>query len=81
MDQTRSITVDGISYDLAQFSDAVKQAVAVYNKFQADLQAAQLEVIKSQSAMQTIGTQIADAVKKELADKAAAATTAEPTAE
>lgn len=81
MDQTRSITVDGISYDLAQFSDAVKQAVAVYNKFQADLQAAQLEVIKSQSAMQTIGAQIADAVKKELADKAAAATTAEPTAE
>lgn len=81
MDQTRSITVDGISYDLAQFSDAVKQAVAVYNKFQADLQEAQLEVIKSQSAMQTIGTQIADAVKKELAEKAAAATTADPTAE
>jgi hypothetical protein len=73
MDQARSITVDGISYDAAQFTDAVQQAVSIYNTFQADLQKAQLEVLKTQAAMQTIGAQIGEAVKKELAEKSAAA--------
>lgn len=68
-----SITLDGISYDVNQFSQGVQQAVGIYNQFQADLQKAQLEVIKSQAALQSVGGQIAEAVKKELAEKAAAA--------
>lgn len=74
-EQSRTITLDGTSYDVAQFSDGVQQAVVIYNAFQADLQKAQLEVVKNQSAMQSIGTQIAAAVRKELEDKAAAAAT------
>lgn len=73
MEQTRSITIDGIAYDLAQFSVGVQQAVGIYNKFQTDLNEAQLEVIKNQSAIQTISAQISEAVKKELAAKAAEA--------
>jgi len=73
MEQARSITVDGISYDVAQFSQAVQQAVGIYNSFQADLQKSQLEVIKTQEALKSVGAQIGEAVKKELADKAAAA--------
>lgn len=69
MDQSRTITLDGVTYSVDQFSDAVKQAIGVYNAFAADLQKEQLKVLKTQSAMQALGSQIAAAVKKELADK------------
>jgi hypothetical protein len=71
MEQARSITVDGISYDVAQFSQEVQQAVVIYNAIQADLQKHQLEVIKCQAALQTVGAQIGNAVKAELEKKAA----------
>ena len=67
---TRTITLDGISYDVAQFSSGVQQAVGIYNAWSADLQKAQVEVLKTQSAMQGLAAQIAEAVKKELAEKA-----------
>lgn len=69
----KTITLDGISYDVAQFSQGVQQAIGIYNVFNADLQKAQLDVMKNQAALQTIGAQITEAVKKELADKKAAA--------
>jgi hypothetical protein len=72
MDQARSITVDGISYALDQFTESVQQAVTIYNSFQADLQKAQLDVMKNQAALQSVGAQIGEAVKKELAEKAEA---------
>lgn len=72
-EQARTITLDGISYDVAQFSQGVQSAVTVYNTFQADLQREQLAAMKTQGALQTIGAQIAEAVKKELAEKVAAA--------
>ena len=80
MDQARSITVDGISYDVAQFSPEVQQAVGIYNTFSADLQKAQLDVIKCQAALQNVGSQISAAVKAELEKKAADATPAAPAA-
>ena len=73
MEPTRTITLDGISYDVAQFSQGVQSAIAVYNQFQADLQREQLAVMKTQGALQSIGGQIGEAVKKELAEKQAAA--------
>lgn len=82
--QVPTITLDGVSYTLDQFSPAIVQAVSVYNQFGADLQKEQLAVIKSQAAMQSVGAQIAEAVKKELAEKAAtqeAAADAVPAAE
>jgi hypothetical protein len=74
MDQNRTITLDGISYDVGQFSQGVQSAVNVYNAFQGDLQREQMSVMKTQGALQTIGAQIAEAVKKELAEKQAALT-------
>lgn len=73
MDQARSITIDGISYDVAQFSEQLQQAVAIYNAVNADLQKTQLEVIKCQAALQTIGSQITAGVKAELEAKQASA--------
>jgi hypothetical protein len=72
MEQARNINVDGISYDVAQFSPGIQQAVGLYNAFSVDLQKAQMEVVKNQAAMNNIGNQIGEAVKKELADKQAA---------
>jgi len=71
-EQARTINLDGESYDLDQFTPGVQQAVAIYNKFTAQLQDQQLEVMKTQAALQQVGQQITDAVKKELADKAEA---------
>jgi hypothetical protein len=68
----KTITLDGTSYEVAQFSDGVQQAVNIYNTFAADLQKSQLEVVKCQAAMQSVGNQISAAVRKELDDKAAA---------
>ena len=72
----RTITLDGVQYAVEQFSPGVQQAVDIYNSFAADLQKAQLEVLKTQSAMQSVGQQISAAVQKELAEKKAAAETA-----
>ena len=70
-EQARTINLDGESYDLDQFSPGVQQAVAIYNKFTVQLQDQQLEVMKTQAALQQVGQQITEAVKKELEDKAA----------
>ena len=71
--ESNTLTLDGISYDVAQFSAGVQQAVGIYNSFAADLQKAQLEALKNQSAMTTVGNQISAAVKKELEEKRVAA--------
>lgn len=71
MEQPRTINLDGVSYDVDQFSPGVQQAVFIYNKFSAQLQDQQLEVMKTQAAMQQVGQQITEAVQKELAEKAA----------
>jgi len=67
--QPKTINLDGVSHDLAQFSEGVQQAVFIYNKFSADLQDQQLEVMKTQAALQQVGQQITEAVKAELAAK------------
>lgn len=72
-EQARTITLDGISYDVGQFSEGVQQAVAIYHTFSSQLQAEQLAVLKTQSAMQGLGSQISTAVRKELEEKKAAA--------
>lgn len=72
-EQIKTITLDGIAYDVAQFSQGVQSAVGIYNTFQADLGREQLAVMKTQGALQTVGMQIAETVKKELAEKKAAA--------
>ncbi len=75
-DQARTITLDGVQYAVEQFSQGVQQAVDIYNTFAADLQKAQIEVLKTQAAMQSVSAQISQAVQKELAEKKAAAESA-----
>lgn len=66
MEQPKTINLDGVSYDVDQFSQGIQQAVMIYNKFSGQLQDQQLEVMKTQAALQQVGNQITEAVKKEL---------------
>lgn len=69
MDQKNTITLDGKTYEVAEFSPGIQHAVAIYNSINADLQKAQIDVIRNQAALQTIAAQLTEAVKKELADR------------
>lgn len=71
MEQPKTITLDGIQYDVDTFSQGVQQAVAIYNRFSLQLQDQQLEVMKTQAAIQQVGQQITEAVQKELEAKKA----------
>lgn len=62
----QTLTIDGVNHEVTNFSPAIQQAVGIYNTFQADLQKAQMEVVKVQAALQSIGNQISEAVKAEL---------------
>lgn len=75
---SNSITVDGIAYDVEQFSEGVQQAVSIYSRFQAQLGDEQLAVIKTQAALQTLNAQLTEAVKSELAAKTEEQKPAEP---
>jgi hypothetical protein len=70
--EPRTLTLDGVTYDVTEFSQQIQAAVSVYNTFQADLQREQLAVVKTQSALQSIGAQLTTAVKAELEAKKAA---------
>ena len=71
MTEPRTITLDGVTHDVAVFSEGVQQAVGIYNTFASQLQVEQLAVLKTRSAMEGLSNQIAQAVRKELEEKAA----------
>lgn len=73
MEQARTLTIDGTSYDIGQFSQGVQQAVMIHNKFSAQLQDQQLEVLKTNAALREVAAQIGEAVKAELEQKRAEA--------
>ena len=77
MEQPKTINIDGQTYEVEQFSAGVQQAVFIYNTFNADLQRQQLEVMKTQAALQQVGQQITETVKQELIEQSAKNTTPE----
>ena len=79
--QPKKNIIDETSYDLDQFSAQIQQAVGTYNRLLADLQTEQLAVMKTNAAMQVLGAQITEAVKKELEEKASAEAVPAPAAE
>ena len=72
MEQPKTINIDGQTYEVEQFSAGVQQAVFIYNTFTADLQRQQLEVMKTQAALQQVGQQITETVKQELIEQSKA---------
>lgn len=71
--QTKTISLDGVQYDLDRFSHAVQHIVMIHNKFTLDLQEAQLEVMKNQAAIKHVSDQLTEQIKKELMEEPQAA--------
>lgn len=72
MDQEKTVSIGDVQYKVAQFSPGIQQAVEIYNGIQIDLQKSQIEVVKNQAALQSIGNQITEGIKHELAQLEAA---------
>lgn len=64
----RTITLDGNSYEVAMFSHAVQQLVAIYSRFTLEMNDHQLEIMKTQAALEKVNNQLLEQVKKELID-------------
>lgn len=78
--QSTLLTVDGVSYEMAAFSDEIKNAMAVFETFAKDLQQEELKALKTRSAMDHIRMQIVTQVKKEVEDKGLVPVSEEATA-
>ena len=63
MEQPKLITVDGKAYEINKLSQEIQQAVGIYNLVSADLQKAQLEVVKCQAALSNIADSIANSIR------------------
>jgi hypothetical protein len=74
MENAQTITLDGVTYEVTKFSQQVQQAIGIYNTFNSQLQGEQLAVLKTQAALQSIASQLTEAIKKELAAEAGADT-------
>lgn len=58
-----TVTVDGEVHDLYTLPEGIQNAIGLYNTFKGQLETANVEVMKLQFAMQTLASQISDAVR------------------
>ena len=67
--KAQTITFDDKVYDVSRFSAGVQNAIGLYNQFSAELAKEQVAVVKTQAALQTLQSQLAAAVRKELIEQ------------
>lgn len=63
------MNLDGAEYDISLFSDAVKNAMAVFATFGDDLRKEELAVLKTKSAMDQVRMQLVAQVKIEIEER------------
>lgn len=68
----RFITMDGVNHELAQFSDKVKQLVAIFQTWDQDAGKVRLELSKVEAAQRQLSSEISALVATELKAKAEA---------
>lgn len=74
----QSLTLNGISYSISQFSQQVQQLTNFYNSLIADQSTESYALMKTQAAIAQVHNQITEIVKDEL-DNIAAANGSAPT--
>lgn len=67
--EATTLNLDGVSYSLEDFSDAVKNTLAVFNAFAVDLQKEEVAVLKTRAAMDHVRMQLVTQVKAEVTEK------------
>lgn len=75
-----NLTIDGQNYAVADFSDKVKNLVAIRTEWQNEAQQERLALTKTEAAIRSLDTELAQLVGAELAEKNGAANDA-PAAE
>lgn len=66
--KTATLTIDGVEYQLDQFSDNVKRLIGIRDVWSAQLNDERLTVAKSETAIQSLDAQLTNLVKTELAE-------------
>lgn len=76
-----NLTIDGQSYAVADFSDKVKNLVAIRTEWQNEAQQERLALTKTEAAIRSLDTELAQLVGAELAEKNDGAANDAPAAE
>jgi recombinational DNA repair protein RecR len=79
--EPQTITLDGVQYDLAIFSEEVKRYVGLYNIWQKEMQELRLKLIKDEYAISELNRKLVDKMKQEIAAQAQPSTEEEVTVE
>jgi hypothetical protein len=68
--QLKTLTIDGVEHQLADFSDRVQRLVGVHQRWEKEQAEEQLELAKTQAAIRDLTREILGIVQAELAAKA-----------
>lgn len=69
---TPEIILDGVSYNLSNFSQTIQAMVNMRNRWEIELSQERAAVLKTESAIRSLDDQLSKIVTEELAAKAAA---------
>lgn len=69
IEQPTTLTIDGKSFAVADFSDKVKNLIAIRTEWQNDLVKERLMVAKSEAALRGVDAELAQLVSEELKAK------------
>jgi hypothetical protein len=72
-----NLTIDGKDYAVADFSDKVKNLVAIRTEWQNEAQKERLALTKTEAAIRALDAELAQLVSAELSEKNGAANDAE----
>ena len=73
MTEVKNLNFDGVEYPVTDFSEQVQNLVNINMKWQEDLIRERLAFTKTEAAIQALNKELSEAVGKELAEKAEAA--------
>ncbi|MEM2159640.1 MAG: hypothetical protein QXN55_01645 [Candidatus Nitrosotenuis sp.] len=72
-EELKTLTIDGVEYQIADFSSKVQQLISIHQGWEADANAKRLEVAKVEAALRDLTREILSLVKSEIDAKNAPA--------
>lgn len=76
LEAPKSLTIDGVDYQVADFSESVQRLVQVHTFWRNDLNTERLAVAKTEAAIRNLDAELTQLVAAELKAKAEAGTPA-----
>jgi hypothetical protein len=72
-EELKTLTIDGVEYPIADFSEKVQRLIGIHQAWEADAASKRLEVAKSEAALRDLTREILSIVKEEIEAKNAPA--------